>query len=352
MLVSILIPAYNAESWIADCITSALNQTWPRKEVIIVDDGSSDDTLAIVRRFESRTVKVLSQENRGASAARNNALSFAQGDYIQWLDADNLLAPDKISRQMTHAALIGNKKVLLSSAWGRFFYRTGKAHFQASALWSDMTALEWLYRKLDENLWMVPETWLVSRELTEAAGPWDEGLSLDDDGEYFARVINACEHIRFIPRARSYYRSGIPGSLSSVAKRPDKKLRSQFRSMRAHIDLLLAMENSVRTRTACIKFLQRWLIYFYPEMTDIVQEARALARDLGGALQEPELKRKYAMLLPFCGWRLTKHLYFSLPNLKVLVRRNVDRALYSLQPECDRKGPVKQAAYTDGLKER
>jgi len=57
-----------------------LNQTWPKKEIIIVDDGSSDNTLQIARRFESKSVKVITQETRGASAGRNKALSFAQGD--------------------------------------------------------------------------------------------------------------------------------------------------------------------------------------------------------------------------------------------------------------------------------
>ena len=101
-LVSILIPAYNAQYWIPDTIRSALAQKWANTEVIIVDDGSRDSTLEIARRFESARVKVVAQENRGAAAARNRALSLAQGDYIQWLDADDLLAPDKISEQLKY----------------------------------------------------------------------------------------------------------------------------------------------------------------------------------------------------------------------------------------------------------
>ena len=64
-LVSILIPAYNAERWIADTIRSAQAQTWPRKEIIVVDDGSTDQTLSIARKFASKEVSVVSQENRG-----------------------------------------------------------------------------------------------------------------------------------------------------------------------------------------------------------------------------------------------------------------------------------------------
>src|SRR5258707_13697146 len=96
-LVSILIPAYNAEEWIADTLRSAIAQTWARKEIIVVDDGSTDQTLTVARRFESDGVRVVSQKNQGAAAARNTALSFSQGDYIQRLHAADRLATDKIA---------------------------------------------------------------------------------------------------------------------------------------------------------------------------------------------------------------------------------------------------------------
>ena len=99
-VVSVLIPAYNVEPWVAKGIESALAQDWPRIEVIVVVDSSSDNTLKLTRRSESNRVKVVSQENKGAAAARNHALFLAQDDYIQWLDADDLLAPGKITRQL------------------------------------------------------------------------------------------------------------------------------------------------------------------------------------------------------------------------------------------------------------
>src|SRR6476646_5825112 len=87
-LVSILIPAYNKEAWINETIESALAQTWKNKEIIIVDDRSTNKTLEIVRRFQRKTIKVVAQENQSACSARNKAYSIAQGAYIQWLDAD------------------------------------------------------------------------------------------------------------------------------------------------------------------------------------------------------------------------------------------------------------------------
>src|SRR5215468_689063 len=79
-LVSILIPAFNAEDWIADTIKSAIGQTWRRKEIIIVDDGSTDQTVPIAQRFASKDLRVVTQPNQGASAARNTAFGLCQGD--------------------------------------------------------------------------------------------------------------------------------------------------------------------------------------------------------------------------------------------------------------------------------
>src|SRR5579871_6111210 len=119
-LVSILIPAYNAENWISDTLKSALAQTWPNKEIIVVDDGSRDRTREVAETFSGAGVKVVSQKNAGASAARNHALRLCRGDYIQWLDADDLLAPDKITLQMEVAEKLADKRVLFSMGWGRF----------------------------------------------------------------------------------------------------------------------------------------------------------------------------------------------------------------------------------------
>src|SRR5512138_2951718 len=100
-LVSILIPAYNSEQLIEESLRSALAQSWPNKEIIVVDDGSLDRTFEVAKRFESKTLKVVTQPNQGAAAARNKAFSLSQGDYIQWLDADDLLAPEKIASQLS-----------------------------------------------------------------------------------------------------------------------------------------------------------------------------------------------------------------------------------------------------------
>ena len=92
-LVSILIPAYNAAPWIRQAIESALAQSWPRTEIIVVDDGSTDGTREQAAGFVRHGVQVLQQDNKGAAAARNRAMAAAEGDFLQFLDADDLLGP-------------------------------------------------------------------------------------------------------------------------------------------------------------------------------------------------------------------------------------------------------------------
>jgi glycosyltransferase involved in cell wall biosynthesis len=102
MLVSILIPCFNAEQWVAQAIESALAQTWPEKEVIVVDDGSTDGSLEVIRRFDGR-IRWETGPNRGGNAARNRLLKLSSGEWLQYLDADDYLRPGKIQRQVEFA---------------------------------------------------------------------------------------------------------------------------------------------------------------------------------------------------------------------------------------------------------
>lgn len=329
-LVSILIPAYNAERWIAETIRSAIAQTWPRTEIIIVDDGSRDRTLAIAQQFASRNVFVTTQENQGASAARNKAFQLCQGDYVQWLDADDLLSPDKVSRQMAAAEELQNQRVLFSSAWGAFIYRGCRTQFIPSPLWSDLSPVDWLCRKMGQNLHMQTATWLVSRKLAEAAGPWDKRLSFDDDGEYFCRVVLASTGVHFVAGAKVFYRQ--PGSerLSSIDGSA-KKLESQFLSMQLHVKYLRSLEDSERTRSACLRYLQTWFGLFLEHRMDLAGELRQLAAALGGDLQTPRLPWKYLWIQKFFGWSAASRVRRRYNRYKSALIRCWDKALFYLE---------------------
>ncbi|MDB6115980.1 MAG: putative glycosyl transferase, partial [Lacunisphaera sp.] len=135
-LASIIIPCFNAGRWVAATLDSALAQTWSRCEVILIDDGSTDDSLAIARTFVPRGVQVISQPNRGASAARNHGLRAARGEFIQFLDADDLISPDKIAAQieLLRARPAGT---VATCAWGRFQSDPAAAQFVDEAVFRD-----------------------------------------------------------------------------------------------------------------------------------------------------------------------------------------------------------------------
>jgi glycosyltransferase involved in cell wall biosynthesis len=327
-LVSILIPAYNAQEWLSDTLRSAMAQTWERKEIIVVDDGSTDQTLMIARQFESEAVRVVSQKNQGAAAARNAALSLSKGEYIQWLDADDLLAPDKISKQIEALGPSRGKRTLLSSAFGRFAYRWYRAEFVPTALWCDQSPTDWLLRKMGQNLFMQTATWLVSRELTEAAGLWDIRLiDNDDDGEYFCRVLLASDGIRFAPEAKVYYRVFGDESLSNIGA-SNKKREALWLSMQLHIGYLKSLEDSPRSRAACVDYLQRNLFYFYPNMPHITEQAYQTALDMGGHLGVPRLAWWYSAFKAVMGWGATKRLALEVRTVRKSARKNVDKTLF------------------------
>jgi glycosyltransferase involved in cell wall biosynthesis len=326
-LVSILIPAYNAEEFIADAIRSAIAQTWRHKEIIVVDDGSTDGTAEVARGFASKNVVVVSKENQGAATARNRAFQLSQGEYIQWLDADDLLAPDKIERQFAALCEGDGERTLLSSSWAHFYYRTKRARFIPTSLWQDLMPVEWILRKLGEGQHMQTATWLTSRELAEAAGPWDLRLHVDDDGEYFCRVLLASEGIRFSPEARVYYRV-TPSSRVSHIGVSDKKKDAMVISMKLQIQYLRSLEESARVQKACLAYMQNLYVNFYPERPDLMAELQALAAELGGRLEEPRLRWKYAWIKPILGFNAAKRAQMTLPLLKTSLLRRWDKAMY------------------------
>jgi hypothetical protein len=327
-LVSVLMPAYNAEKWIKQSIESALKQTWENKEIIIVDDGSRDRTLKIAKSFESGTVKVVSQNNRGAATARNRALSLASGDYIQWLDADDLLAPDKIAGQMKAAAGERSKLILYSSPHGVFYHRYRKAKFVPNPLWQDLSPVDWLVLNLADKLWMNPAGWLISRELTEKAGPWDRRLTMDDDGEYIARVVAASEQVKFVREAKCYYRQS--GFYQLSKKMSDRARDSLLLSTQLRIRTLLSLEDNERTKRIGLTFLQARLPVFYPENTEALRRMNALALELGETLTPPKLGWRAGLLHKIFGPKRGKELMIIPRRLRLAAAVRWDELMYKL----------------------
>lgn len=304
-LVSILIPAHNAARWLPATLESALLQTHPRTEIIVVDDGSTDGSLAVARAFEPRGVRVFSQPNSGASAARNHALRLARGDFIQFLDADDLLAPDKIARQLS-ALSSAPADSIAAGPWGRFEHDPASALFTPEENWRDAAPVDWLALNFAGRGMMPPIAWLTPHALTDAAGLWDERLSLNDDGEYFCRVILGSTGVLFCPDARSFYRSNLPGSLSR--SRNAAAWRSAFLSHELCVRHLFAHEASPRTRQAAADLFQRLAFAVYPECPDLADQSETYVRANGGSAQTPGGGKLFQTIARLGRWRWARRL--------------------------------------------
>jgi glycosyltransferase involved in cell wall biosynthesis len=122
--VSVIIPVYAVEKYVADAVQSVLEQTYENTEVILVDDGTPDASIEICKQFTDPRVKIIYQNNRGASAARNNGIRCAQGDYIAFLDADDTWVPEKLAKHIHH--LESSPNVGISFSYCAFVDEFGK----------------------------------------------------------------------------------------------------------------------------------------------------------------------------------------------------------------------------------
>jgi glycosyltransferase involved in cell wall biosynthesis len=281
-------------------------------EVIVVDDGSTDSSLAIANSFAASNVQILAQEQSGAAAARNKALLQAQGDVVQFLDADDVLALDKIERQMRRLEAEA-PDVVATSMWGRFYGSIESVEFIENADFRDYpNPIDWLIESWEGKGTMPPVSWLLPRKVVELVGPWDESLSLSDDTEYFTRVALNCQKIVFCREAKGYYRSGN-NTLSGRKNR--SAYESYFRVCELSTQHMLAVENSPRTRHASANLWQFFAFNAYPFAKDLVNKAEKRVAELDGSKLELGGTRALRLANALGGWKTAKrlqHLYYSL----------------------------------------
>lgn len=319
-LVSICIPVYNSEKWLKETLDSALKQTYPNIEVIAIDDGSSDNSPKILEEYKKtfpKKIKVLHQNNKGASSARNYALVNSTGKYIQWLDADDILDRNKINNQIKYIINNNDPLVLHSSRFGIFYKNPEKARFIQNHLWKDLNTKQWLQYHLKYGFYMFPAAWLVSRELTEIAGLWNEELTYNDDGEYFCRIISKSKFIKFHPDSVCYYRKGLYNSLSRSLGKNEKSLLSLNKSINLSCDYLLNIDSSNESKEACICALSYVSNIIKDRLP--IEYSQNLKRigELGGVLLQQKTSLKFKIVEKFLGEKAAFYLKGLLWNFKI-----------------------------------
>lgn len=199
--ISVLIPCYNAEDCVGDAITSALDQTLTPEEIICVDDGSDDGTVDVIAAFARRhpgRIRLLQAAHGGAAAARNEALRAATGDYLQFLDADDLLAPTKLARQ-AELAEAADADLVAGAYWvagldGERFKIAPREEPWAGLISSKLGITS-------ANLWR--------RSAVEACGAWSEDWQSSQEYELMFRMLK--QGARTVTDARP---------LTTIRKRP------------------------------------------------------------------------------------------------------------------------------------
>ncbi|MBC7850506.1 MAG: glycosyltransferase family 2 protein [Chitinophagaceae bacterium] len=276
--VSVIIPAYNAEKHIAETLRSVLQQSFSNLQVIVINDGSTDKTAAIVGQFlgDSR-VQLVNQHNAGCSAAKNTGLAHATGDFIQYLDADDLLSQNKIEEQV---------ECLKNEPFGIAVCRTEVfsdkigdrgQEIDTAFLYTTANTLSFvlnLYGSNGRNGMIQPNAFLVSKELSNAIGLWDVSISPcpDEDGEYFCRAMLKASSISYTKQGINYYRKQDNGS--SLSKQFSQlHARGALLSLQLKAAHLQMVENSKRVKDVIAKHYAEFIYVYSNQYHALCKEA-------------------------------------------------------------------------------
>lgn len=254
-LVSIIIPVYNRSNFLNECLISVYKQTYRPIEVIIVDDGSTDNSVNVAHDFQSNysssqfLITILNQKNAGAPVARNHGFRKSAGEYIQFLDSDDLLLPKKIENQLQYFSknisgvyskaqfFSKTPKEPLEKFWGKPLTNTSKDLFEFN--WQTMCAL-------------------YKREAVLNDCFWDENLTIYQDWDYCIRHIVKNKNFYFLDEVSSFYRFHNFERIGSQLSK--KKIQGIFNSTKS-IFTFLKKQKKI-TLYLKVRFLKRFLYCF------------------------------------------------------------------------------------------
>jgi len=251
-LVSIIIPVYNSEEYVAATIKSCINQAYTNIEIILVNDGSTDNSEEVIRQFTDSRIKYFKIANSGSCEARNFGISKATGVLYQFLDHDDLIHENKIQHQVEAYKVHGNEYI--------YSCKVGSVSGNVSTIDpgyelynKDFTPQQYFETVLNQfGKYITTGAWLIPVEIIKTTYGWDGRSGINDDGEYLMRLILPSKGIIFCQDSIFYFRRDVEGSLSK-----------QFDSKEVYVKWLYSYKSYVKF------FLQ----YFSPE------KARALGRN-------------------------------------------------------------------------
>ncbi|MGH1392433.1 MAG: glycosyltransferase family 2 protein [Trichormus sp.] len=212
--VSIIIPCFNAEKWLAEAIDSCLQQTYSHLEIIVIDDGSTDNSLEIIKSYGDKIIW-RSYPNKGGNYARNRGFDLSQGEYIQYLDADDYILPEKIEQQVNCLEATGADVVY--SDWRHQHHLSDGSIFldkiEISEAKTDILAA------LLANWWVALASLMYKRSAVQKIGGWDENLAAAQDRDFFLSVVMNGAKVAYQPGCYAIYRRHGAVTVSTASKR-------------------------------------------------------------------------------------------------------------------------------------
>ena len=301
-LVSICIPAYNCDKYIQETLNCLCNQTYSNIEIIVVNDGSTDQTEGNAKKNTDSRITLINVINGGAAKARNIAYKHAHGQYIIFFDADDYVKPDFVSSQLNKIG--NNKDIVVLSAWGRFYNNDINTFRKVLLPCDEMSLEDWInYYWYNCNPMTNPGRIIIPKMLIEEAGLWNEGLSLNDDLEFYTLLFLKSKKIIFNHDAIFYYRSGIKG-LS--AKKGSEANKSLFDSVSLSTELVLKhFDNKISIRQSCANLWQGFIHELYPDEKAMIKIAENKIKALGGSNLTYRSGGYTKFLSSIIGWKMT-----------------------------------------------
>lgn len=246
-LVSIIMPAFNAEKTIGGSIQSVLNQTYSNWELIIIDDGSTDSTFETIKNFSDSRIKATRRENCGVASTRNYALSISKGEYIAFLDSDDLWLPEKLTKQV---------EILQTSDSSTGLIHTNYLEFDERTEYSPKPFKNLFWLKTEGNVhedlmvhdFVATLTVMIKKEVIEKVGIFSEDLHGTEDWDLWIRIA---EHftVQYIPTRLAKYRL-VAGSLSKNYSKYELELK---KVLERHLEKKAVYKGNLR--------LGRWLFH-------------------------------------------------------------------------------------------
>ena len=224
-LVSVIVPTFNRAQYLAETLDSVMSQTYKNWECIVVDDGSTDETSEVVQRYldsDSRFQYHHRPKTRpkGANTCRNYGFELSKGKYIQWLDSDDILGKAKLESQLS----LFNKEAsnnLAICRWSTFTVSIDKSKFpNDSNLYKSHEGIESFLKALSNSEgYLPPLAYLMSSKLAREAGKWNENLIINQDGDFFIRVLCKCGKVLYSEEAQVFYRVGNSLKISEFSSK-------------------------------------------------------------------------------------------------------------------------------------